>query len=132
MKKADVLDFGDLRKTYKSFSKNRFKVFPNKYRCDRWLFQFGMFLVFGWLLFVCVESNWQLDYFECVDPSPYSYVAGCDNPFYKPITWKNVEVLPVGVYGNKPGVLFNSVFYAPLVILGLVGFVNHLFHNRGG
>lgn len=111
----------------KEIQKDRFKVF-NGYKLDRWLFQAGMFLVLAWLFFVAWSFNFQLDYYECqADPNDF-----CKNPFYKPVTWKNVEYLSPGVYGTDyNNWKFQSVFYVPFIVGSLIFLLNHKSHNRG-
>lgn len=115
---------------YKKVSEKRFKRLSNGYAMDRWIFQLAMFLTFGWLLFVANSYHYDLDYYECGTGSPdYATVEPCKNPFYKPATWKNQEFLPPGEYGQKPGPLFNSVTYVPVILFLIGGFLNHLIHN---
>jgi len=132
MKEDDEVSIKSVKKVYQYVSKNRYRLAPSGYRFDRWMFNFFMFAIFGWLLYVCVAHNWQMDYFECQDPNDYVKSMGCENPFYKPVTWKNQEHLPVGVYGNKPGALFQSAMYVPIILLAISFLLNHLIHNKKG
>ena len=133
MKKNEIDLKKEFGKTWTEMQKDRFKLFRNtNYKIDRWVFTFFMFLIFGWLFFVAYAHNFNLDYYECIDPNPY-YDSGilCENPFYKQTSWKNQEFLPPGEYGTKPTTLFNSIFYVPFIFLFLAGVFNHLIHNRG-
>jgi len=119
---------------YKKVSQKRFKRLPSGYQFDRWMFQLAMFLVFGWFIFVSISYNFNLDYYECIDPNPY-FESGlmCKNPFYKPeLEWKGQEFLPPGEYGQKPGPLFNSITYVPIILFLISGIANHYIHNRRG
>jgi hypothetical protein len=123
----------DARKMYASISKKRFKKVNSGYCFDRWLFQLAMFSVFFYLWFVAQSYNYNLDYFKCESGfQEYGGIdEGCKNPFYDSANfWKNVEVLPVGEYGQKPGHLFWSIEYVPILIFGFAFGMNHLFHNR--
>jgi len=128
---SDSIDMTQVKDAYKKVSQKRFKHYSNGYKGDRWLFQLTMFLIFGWLFFVAHAHDYKLDYYECIDPNPY-YESGttCKNPFYEPVTWKNQESLPPGNYGTKPGPLFQSVFYVPILFLAISALANHLIHNR--
>jgi len=135
--KADEDKPLDLKKAFldayhSSHQKDRYKKF-GLWVFDRWIFTVAMLLIFGWLYFVASSYNFELDYFECGEASEF-YDAGvkCDNPFYEPVTWKNYEELGAGVYGQKPGPLFKSVFYVPVVMLALAFGANFLIHNRRG
>lgn len=90
-----------------------------------------MLAVFGWLAFVGWSYDWNLDYYECIEGSPY-YSSGlkCKNPFYEPPSWKNEPELPPGVYGANLGPLFRSVYYAPFILLGLAFYINYIVHNK--
>lgn len=111
---------------------SRFRIIEG-YKLDRWLFQAAMYLIFGWLWFVAFSYNYSLDYYECVSGNEYfDSMEVCKNPFYKPENaWKAHEFLPPGEYGTKPGVLFGSVSWMPVLLLGLAALINHFWHNRG-
>ena len=111
-------------------SQDRYNKFSTGYVVDKWIFRVGAFLIFGWLFFVAYYEDFDLDYFECVAPENMVGTP-CENPFYKPVTWKNVEVLEPGVYGKKPGLLFESVFYVPILVLVLAFACNHWIYNKG-
>ena len=129
-KEKEELNIKDFKKSFQQISKNRYKFAPNGYKLDRWIFTTFMLLIFGWLFYVGQAHNWQLNYFECNDPNSVFIGKGCENPFYKPVTWENSEWLPPGKYGTKPGALFNSIYYVPLILLGVAGLLNHFFHNK--
>lgn len=133
--KPDEIDFKGIKcqgvTWYKKVSQKRFKPLPNGYLMDRWMFQLAMFLTFGWLFFVAHSHNYNLDYYKCINPAPYDTGELCKNPFYKPDqSWKGQEFLPPGEYGQKPGPLFQSVIYVPILLFMISGTLNHLFHNR--
>lgn len=127
---------------YKKASQKRFKQLPNGYKVDRWLTTTAMLLTFCWLLFIAYSYDFDLDYYQCINgPGRVEFYPGgsqkelysqdyCRNPFYKPENWKNQEFLPPGEYGTKPGPLFNTAFYFPLIIFGMAFALNHLTHNR--
>lgn len=119
-----------LQAFWKLAQKDRFKIM-GKWKFDRWIFTVAMLAIFGWFYFVAQSYNYELDYFSCGEVSEY-YDAGvkCHNPFYEPTTWKNIEVLPDGEYGLKPGPLFNSVYYVPVVVLVLAFLLNARVHNK--
>ena len=141
-KEDEQLNLKDINKLFKYISKNRYKLINNNYKFDKWLFNFGMWIVFAWLFFVAYSNNFNLDYYECVTPGGsgiyfsgggqpiLEQAFGCENPFYKPVSWKNSKYLLPGSYGTKPGALFKSVFYFPFIIFGLVISLNHILHNR--
>lgn len=115
-----------IKESYQNAQKERYKKY-GIYVFDRWIFTSAMLLIFGWLFFVAYSYNFELDYFECIGkPS----VDVCDNPFYKPATWKNEPTLQVGEYGTKPGFLFDSVKILTVLILLLALTANHLIHNK--
>jgi len=127
---------------YKRASQNRFKRFLNGYRVDRWVTTTAMLLLFLWFFIVAKSYNFSLDYYKCEHGPGMAefYPDGsqkevysqdyCKNPFYKPQNWKNVEYLPPGEYGAKPGPLFKTVYYSPFLIFGLAFGLNHISHNR--
>jgi len=114
----------NIKDLWQNINKDRWKI-VGFYTFDRWIFQAMMLIVFSWLFFVAWQSNYELDYYECGE------YAGCKNPFYKPATWKNEEILPQGVYGKKPGLLFKSAIVLPIVLFFLALLINHVLYNRG-
>lgn len=132
---------GELREAWKYAQKDRYKKI-GPWTFDRWIFTLAMLAIFGWLAFVGYSFNWDLDYYYCETPggSAQYFVGGgapvvrpdqfCTNPFFKPATWKNSEFLLPGEYGTKPGPLFNSIYYIPVVALLLAFFINYIIHNR--
>jgi len=96
------------------------------YKFDKVVFNAGLFLIFGWLLFVAWSYNFDLDYYSC-GAAPGEV---CKNPFYKSITWKNYEFLDPGEYGTKPNWLFWSCYWAGFGGLILMFISNHIIHNR--
>jgi len=106
-------------------TKNRYKEFKG-YKFDRWLTSFFMVLIFGFLLFIAYHYDFNLDYYAC-GGNPGDT---CINPFFKEVSWKNSPTLPVGEYGQKPGLLFKSVLPVSILGLFLLLFSNHLIHNR--
>jgi len=125
-----MVDKETIKDVWKAAQKDRYKNIST-WVFDRWIFSLSMVLCFGWLLFVAWSYDFELDYYECIEATPY-YSSGvnCDNPFYKPITWKNAETLPPGEYGQKPGPLFKSVYYIPAVLLFLASLINYLIYNK--
>lgn len=116
--------------------KDRYKDIKG-YRFDRWLFQFGMWFCLFWLLLVAWSYDFSLDFYSCeLDPdhavTGEIYGGLCRNPFYTEPTWKNSQYLPPGDYGFKPGLLFYSIFYVPLLVFALIGVLNDYYHNRRG
>jgi hypothetical protein len=108
----------------------RFKVLTTGYKIDRWLVRGGMLLCFAWMLFVVYHYDFELDSFECVAPENMVGTP-CENPFYEPTTWKNLEVLEPGKYGiDRSDLLFASAMWSPLLFF-VVFLVNHFWHNRG-
>lgn len=125
--RAEILGF------WEKASQNRFKSFSG-YKLDRWLFQFimwGLFIFLG--LFVYI-NDFELDYYVC-DPGANPYTGqsleGCENPFYKPASWKNQEILPAGEYGKPPSTLFNSIWIITIGSFLFGAIINHIIHNRG-
>ena len=97
-------------------TKDRYNIWKNGYKLDRWIFQITMFSIFGLLFFVAYTNNFQLDYFNCgvAKATPFT-MDECKNPFYKPTSWVNEEYLPPGEYGFKGNFIFdNIVFIYPL------------------
>ena len=108
--------------------KDRYKYFKG-YKSDRLIFIVGMWVIFGFLLFVANSYNFDLNYYECVEPATGEEF--CPNPFYKEATWQNAELLPVGEYGTKLGPLFKSMPYVVVGIFLLMFLLNHLIYNKG-
>jgi len=113
--------------------KNRYKHI-GKYKCDRIIFNVAMFTIFIFLFLVAWSYDFNLDYYNCIEGAdkPMELGAGleCKNPFYEPTTWKNYEYLYEGEYGTKPGALFKSVYYVPLVLLIIALLINHFLYNK--
>lgn len=144
--KTLIEDLREIKAIYKKSSQKRFKRYPNGYRADRWMFQAGMVLIFAWLFFVAYWYHFDINYYKCEHGAGRSeiypfgengieiktYEANmCRNPFYKPsLEWRTQEYLPPGEYGTKPGPMFNSIFYVPFLIFGVLAGLNHIIHNR--
>lgn len=125
--------------------KDRYKDFRG-YKFDRLIFQISMAAVFIFLFYVAYSHSFNLDYFHCplladgsLDSSSWLMTRNfeqentqgyCKNPFYKPQNWKNMEYLPPGDYGTKPGLLFRSMYLVVGLILALGFVVNHLIYNK--
>lgn len=137
------LDLAEIKAHYKKVSQKRFKRFgERRYKVDRWLCQLGMFLIFAWLFFVAKSYDFDIDYYKCEhgagmaqfnpDGTQKEYYSSdlCENPFYRPSSWKNQPYLSPGEYGAKIGPLFQSTYYAPFLIGGICLGLNHLIHNR--
>lgn len=134
----------EVKSVYAGLVKNRYKTRSTGYTFDRWMFQAVMLLCFFWLWFVAQSYNYDLDYYECNNPlgTAEFYMGeveeviqaqgpGCKNPFYDSgSSWKSMEYLSPGTYGTKPGHLFWSIEYVPVLLLGLAFLLNHLIHNR--
>lgn len=136
IKDSEVINLpskGEITGFYKKVSQDRFKSFKG-YTLDRWLFQFIMWGLFFFLgLFVYI-NDFELDYYMCdpgIDPFTGLSSESCENPFYKPASWKNHEYLPAGEYGKKPTTLFNSLWIITIGAFILGAILNHLLHNRG-
>lgn len=117
----------ELKQLLNLINKDRYKNISN-WKFDRIIFNIAMLLIFGYLFFVAWHYNFDMDFFKC---ETINIEDSCINPFYKPITWKNVENLPTGEYGTKLGLLFESVFYVVIGLLILAFCLNHLLYNRG-
>ena len=117
---------------YKKASQKRFIKAKQGYSFDRWLFQATMWMCFAYLWFVAQSYQYDIDFYQCESGNIYYTTSEmCHNPFYKPgQAWKGQEYLPPGEYGTKPGKLFWSVQYVPLILFGIAGLLNHFFHNR--
>lgn len=139
-------DLREIKRSFKKASQKRFKRYSNGYRADRWMFQAGMVLIFAWLFFVAYWYHFDINYYKCEHGAGRSeYVmAGdqqieiksfesdlCRNPFYKPsLEWRTHEYLPPGEYGTKPGPMFDSTFYVPILIIAILIGLNHVIYNR--
>lgn len=116
-----------LKETWKEITKKRYKIFKG-YKVDRFIFNIGFFLILGFLIYVAWSYNFDLDYYNC---GGGMYEGNkCLNPFYKPVSWKNLEFLEPGEYGKKPGVLFYSTFVVAFGGLILMLLLNHFLFNR--
>jgi len=128
----DLISKIDIKEVFSS-SPGRYKLF-GVYKVDKWIIQACMFLVFAFLFYVAWSSNFNLDFQSCnydaVNNKPLMGAESCKNYFYTPTTWKNLEELPPGEYGTKPGPLFKSAWPVTLAILFLGFFINHLIYNR--
>jgi hypothetical protein len=116
----------DVKKLWKNAQKDRYKQIGGRV-FDRWIFTTAMLLTFAWFLFVAWSYDWSIDYYRCGPETPalsFDPAEKCDNPFYKPASWKNQAELWPGEYGTKPGPLFQSVYYAPLVVFALALLLN--------
>jgi hypothetical protein len=118
-----------VKEFYERIQKDRFKFF-GAYKIDKWVTTCCMLLCFGFLFYVAYSADFKLDYYSCVEPAPGMY-QGCKNPFYQPTTWVNIEYLPPGEYGTKPGFLFNNAWIITIIIFILGGIANHFIHNKG-
>lgn len=119
---------------YDKVSQNRYKRFGGGYVWDKWIGTIGLILYLAWLFFVAHSYNYNLNYYKCGSDIPDYIQTGqaepCKNPFYKPsLSWRTQEYLPPGEYGQKPGVLFHSIQYVPIILLLFMAGLNHLFHN---
>jgi hypothetical protein len=116
-----------------------FKENANGYKYDKWLFKPFFFLMFAWLFFVAYQYDFKLNYFNCITPGAdfenslihIDAPQDCKNPFYKSPTWENKEYLTPGEYGTKPGRLFYSAYYMPIVLFALFLLLNHFIYNKG-
>ena len=113
-------------------------AYIGKYKIDRLFFQLSMYAIFAFLLYIAWSNNFNLDYYQCSAEFNGVYtVAGetitnlCHNPFYTPSTWKNMEYLPSGEYGTKPGRLFNMAGSVAFGLIFLAFLLNHIIYNRG-
>lgn len=119
---------------YEKASQKRYKRFGNGYVWDKWIGTGLMLVCFAYLLFVANSYNYALDYYKCGSDIP-DYVTPeepemCENPFYKPQNaWKGQEYLPTGEYGTKPGPLFWSIQYVPILLFVMTALLNTLIHN---
>lgn len=107
------------------------------YKFDRWIFQVGMVLIFGFLFLVAQHYDFKMNYFKCERPLNYQLDQSdlpisqqCENPFYKPVTWENQQYLPPGEYGVKLDGWYYSAWPVTIgiIVFGLV--LNHFWHNR--
>lgn len=112
-------------------NQDRYKVWKNGYKLDRWIFQITLVGILGFLFFIAYTNDFQLNYYSCgaggLDPFN---MDECKNPFYKPADWTNEEYLPQGEYGFKPGPLFNSAKWVSFGSILLAILLNHLIYNR--
>ena len=141
MGSEDSVDFKEIKAqcitSYKKVSQKRFKRFSSGYVWDKWIGTVYILICFGFLFFVAQSYNYDLDYYKCGSEVP-GYITNnpaelCENPFYKPHNaWKSRPFLPPGEYGTKPGPLFHSVTYIPILLFMISGLLNHLLHNTGG
>ena len=138
MTEDSEIDFKEIKgqsTIYKKVSQKRFKHLSNGYVWDKWIGTGLMLMCFAFLFFVAHSYNYNMDFYKCGTETPDYITAGpseqCHNPFYKPgNAWKGQEFLPPGEYGQKPGPLFNSVTYIPIILFAIAGLFNHLIHNR--
>jgi hypothetical protein len=104
----------------------------NGYRLSKNIISpFLQLIVWGCIIGViyCLGKGIPLSSFECV-MGPFEHPDYCDNPYFIPPTWQNMEKIPIGKYGSIP---FLAKYAAAIVILLLLlAFaLNHLIHNRG-
>lgn len=126
----------------KDFTSDRYKIFSNGYKVDRWIMSscFGILLLF--LYWIVAHNNYEMDYFKCGDNnSSASYdeitkthnlvgiSTSCKNPFYKQPSWKNQEYVPYGTYGKDPTpyIRYAWVFTIFIFVLGFM--LNHGLYN---
>ena len=108
----------------------RFKDFSG-YKLDRWVFQIAMIVSLTWLFYIAYSQGFELDYYNCEEGTElYNSEELCENPFFTEANWKNYEYLPKGEYGKKPGLLFRSTFFVPLILFFLAILLNHFWHNE--
>ena len=129
----------------------RFNTTKRGYKFDKIIFYIIFILVTGFVMFKFYEYNFDFTpkpYFECKQ-------AFCKNPLYQsdckqqlkilwviPLyttrdckeicVWCNKEILPKGIYGEKPDDYYMNnlgLFAFFLFMFGMV--LNHLLHNRG-
>ena len=125
--KVEIVEFWD------KVSQNRFKQFSG-YKLDRWLFQFIMWGLFAFFFCFAYINQFDLDYYKCGGQDPVTGLMSsesCDNPFYKPASWKNQEILVPGEYGKPPSTLFNALWIITIGSFLIGAIINHLIHNRG-
>lgn len=115
-----------MNKFLKDLQKNRYNEIKG-YKVDRWIFNFFMLVIFAYLFFIAYAHNFNLDYYYCSTPNPGEL---CENPFYKPVTWKNQQYLTPGEYGQKPTALFNSAGIVSIILLLSAFAFNHFTYNR--
>lgn len=132
------IDFSEIKGQtmawYKKVSQKRFKRFSNGYVWDKWIGSGYLLICLVYLFFVAHSYNYDLNYYQCGSELPDYVQPGqaemCKNPFYKPsLEWRTQEYLPPGEYGQKPGPLFWSIQYVPLILLLISAGLNHLIHN---
>lgn len=115
------------------FNGQRYKTLKSGYKLDRLIFTVGMYLLFTFFFYLIYNSNVSissdLNYYSCSAPPPGEEL--CRNPFYKPPTWVNSEYVPPGEYGNKPGLLFNSIKFVTVAVFILMFLINHVIYNKG-
>lgn len=133
------IDFSEIKGQtlawYKKVSQKRYKRLSNGYVWDKWIGTGYLLICLAYLIFVANNYNYALDYYKCGSEIPDYIQAGpsemCENPFYKPQNaWKGQQYLPPGEYGTKPGPLFHSIKYVPLIFFMISAGLNHLLHNR--
>lgn len=126
------------RDLVKFINADRFKIWRNGYKFDKWIFQIIMFGIFGLMFFVAYSNNFELNSFKCerqiptfnIDPGLCSDLTCCKNPFYEPTDWTNREMLPTGEYGFKPGPIFNSMGFISSLLFLIGILLNHLIYNK--
>ena len=120
---------------YKKVSQKRYKRHSNGYVWDKWIGSAFMLICFAYLFFVAHSYNYNLNFYQCGSDLPDYIQTGqdemCKNPFYNPsLEWRTQEYLPPGEYGTKPGPLFWSIQYIPIILLLISAGANHIIHNR--
>lgn len=132
----------DLKILNKKFE-GRFREIKG-YKVDRYIVRACFFLFIASMFLVAYLHNFDLDYYKCeteervLDDLDTSFISiesqnfhsGCENPFYKPPTWKNEEILQTGEYGLKPSKWVKWIYFSFFVIFLIGILVNHLIHNK--
>lgn len=116
------------------------------YKYDRRFFWAGMIAIIVAFLNIAYQYEFNFHnkmYFVCND------FGGCENPYFNMECdrawlygdkcliecreeWCKEEVLPTGVYGEKPPENFGRNFVIQIIVILLIAFIlNHFFHNRG-
>jgi len=106
-----------LKDKWAEAQQDRYKTIKG-YKLDKWIFQAAMYGVFFYLFLVASSYDFSIEpYFYCPADSigiqgnslgftdNYEYeqvLGGCKNPFYRPVDWRNQELVTVGEYGDAP------------------------------
>lgn len=117
------LDPKKIKESYRAWRSKSYKIIKG-YKIDRLIIKTGLLIILVGMFFFAYSNNFELDYFSC-----QNQVEMCRNPFYRPMTWKNLEYLSPGEYGVEPNWPGKLNFFI-LSTLALAFSINHLVHNR--